>query len=469
MSYLRTVLVALVLGFSLVMPSAASAATTSELQAQINALLAQIAVLQNQITQQTGGSSSTGTIRVTSFTASPDRIRSGESTLLSWSVQNAESCDLRIEYSSKKGYGSRLVKSFFGSNSYSSYSVSPSSSTTYQLYCSRQISGGFASDSRSVTVTVNTNGSNNSGSSNNPRTATYYGYLNGSQFIETRDSTESEALSNCKLNARNNPYSSIRCTWNGREIYSAGSNGTSTGNRNTPTLSFYASADRVSAGEGVTLSWYTTDAQRCWLQYGSNEQTISVNGSLNVNPYQTTTYKIGCANDSGTGKDGPTVDRSVTVTVKNSGSTGGSGTATPPSNSSQGAAVVGVYEGTRSGSDREGKVYVNVSGNVGQNRDLILTAYEPVQWIVNVPNGVIIPRVILMGYHNQRVTGLPSSVYVEKHSYESDGQYQYSYQASGDSYRNLANWLNGLYPNNWIFQPAGYSASSVNVNVGYKG
>ena len=50
---------------------------------------------------------------------------------------------------------------------------------------------------------------------------TYRGYLNGDLFITTANISQSDALANCKLNAGNNPTSSIRCTWNDIEIYNA--------------------------------------------------------------------------------------------------------------------------------------------------------------------------------------------------------------------------------------------------------
>ena len=49
----------------------------------------------------------------------------------------------------------------------------------------------------------------------------YVGYMNEVQFIGTNGITRAEALSNCKKNAGDNPTASVRCTWNGVEIYSS--------------------------------------------------------------------------------------------------------------------------------------------------------------------------------------------------------------------------------------------------------
>ena len=52
-------------------------------------------------------------------------------------------------------------------------------------------------------------------------TGTYKGYLDSNLSITTANISQADALANCKLNAANNPTSSIRCTWNDIEIYSA--------------------------------------------------------------------------------------------------------------------------------------------------------------------------------------------------------------------------------------------------------
>ncbi len=397
-------------------------------------------------------------VRITSFTSSSSRISAGGKAVLSWDTKDADGCQLRLEYSGRGTTGSSYLATLSTSGT---YTVSPTTSTTYELYCSRNLAGGgWTFDSKKITVSV---GDTSSGSStkapscelsvttphgtrhgltgtgyydgsgsgyvevysgdpvtikfsstnatysaapygdkdvtsgsatyrpttdtayvwtfygpggstkcgvkveirppkSSSTTGSYRGYLNGSQFIATNDITRDAALSNCKLNAANNPSSSIRCTWNGEEIYS-----------------------RAAA----------------YVQ-------------------------------------------------------------------TRGAVVVGVYEGSYP-VGREGKVYVTVSGDTGESRDLILTAYEPVNWIVSVPSHVTLSKVILLGYHEQRITGLPSGVSVERHSYNTDGIYRYGYQVNTDAYRDLAKWVEARYPNNWTFQSGGYTGYSVNVYVGYKG
>ena len=83
-----------------------------------------------------------------------------------------------------------------------------------------------------------------------------------------------------------------------------------------PTIALTASPLRITPGNSAILTWKITNANRCVLQYGSSEQSVkAVNGSKTVTPAATTTYRLWCVNDPGTGKDGPSAEASVTVTV----------------------------------------------------------------------------------------------------------------------------------------------------------
>ena len=69
----------------------------------------------------------------------------------------------------------------------------------------------------------------------------------------------------------------------------------------TPTLSVSVSPTSITAGQSALLKWDSTNANRCGLQYGSSEESISVDGTKTVTPSQTTTYFVWCTNDPGTG------------------------------------------------------------------------------------------------------------------------------------------------------------------------
>ncbi|MBI2048564.1 MAG: peptidoglycan-binding protein [Parcubacteria group bacterium] len=89
----------------------------------------------------------------------------------------------------------------------------------------------------------------------------------------------------------------------------------------TPTTTFQASPSTILVGQVATLSWSSSNANRCFVQSGSLyepwTEIVSMNGSKTVSPSQTTSYKLGCTNDPGTGKDGPSAEKTVTVYVTN--------------------------------------------------------------------------------------------------------------------------------------------------------
>lgn len=84
----------------------------------------------------------------------------------------------------------------------------------------------------------------------------------------------------------------------------------------------------------------------------------------------------------------------------------------------------------------EKEVVVNVSDD---NRPIVLalSAYDRTFWKVSLKKGVILTRVILAGYHSQRVSGIPSEIPIETYTYDPSpcdrcwhgAKYFYSYQA----------------------------------------
>ena len=88
--------------------------------------------------------------------------------------------------------------------------------------------------------------------------------------------------------------------------------------------------------------------------------------------------------------------------------------------------VIGVYEGH---THKYGKVTVFVAER-NQPIALLLTAYESVDWQIEVEPGARLARVVLNGYHEQRVSGLPSDVPVQSYSYDRRSTtYLYGYDA----------------------------------------
>lgn len=88
--------------------------------------------------------------------------------------------------------------------------------------------------------------------------------------------------------------------------------------------------------------------------------------------------------------------------------------------------AIGVYEGD---AKQNGRVNVRVTC-IKRPIMLLLTAYKTVEWNVELDQGTRLVKVILSGYHKQKVIGLPSTVSVISTSYDEGSQtYVYSYQA----------------------------------------
>lgn len=64
----------------------------------------------------------------------------------------------------------------------------------------------------------------------------------------------------------------------------------------------------------------------------------------------------------------------------------------------------------------EGEVFVSVT-DTGRPLVLALTAYDQTHWKLDLARGVKIVKIVLGGYHPQRVSGQPSSTPIETYTY----------------------------------------------------
>ena len=76
--------------------------------------------------------------------------------------------------------------------------------------------------------------------------------------------------------------------------------------------------------------------------------------------------------------------------------------------------VLGVYEGH---THKYGKVTVFLADH-GRPITLLLTAYESVEWQVEIEPGAKLAKVFLNGYHDQRVSGVPPDVLIHTESFD---------------------------------------------------
>ncbi len=111
----------------------------------------------------------------------------------------------------------------------------------------------------------------------------YVGYMNDRVFIQTNGISQSEALSNCQLNSKNNPSAVVRCTWNGVEIFKSGSavsSGSSSGSSSTS-----SSISNVAWGPQSNTPFNAGNVGNAYSFGGScySWTTIECNGSYNTN------------------------------------------------------------------------------------------------------------------------------------------------------------------------------------------
>lgn len=104
--------------------------------------------------------------------------------------------------------------------------------------------------------------------------------------------------------------------------------------------------------------------------------------------------------------------------------------------------MVGLYEAS-SAHHAIAPAKVNVT-YTGAPIILALTSYEPVEWQIEISPDVQIDQVIVSGYYEQRVTGLPDSVPIWNESRKQGGQAFYAYKRTDSSFRKAVKRLHEL-------------------------
>jgi hypothetical protein len=129
-----------------------------------------------------------------------------------------------------------------------------------------------------------------------------------------------------------------------------------------------------------------------------------------------------------------------------------SGVFAEPMESSLSLHVLGVYEGH---THKYGKVTVFVAPQ-DHPIALLLTAYESVDWQLELEPGAQLARVFLNGYHEQRVSGLPAHIPVQSSSYDQGTSYLYGHD-NNSCFKLIekAEQLYGLRPRQYLCQYRG--------------
>jgi hypothetical protein len=236
--------------------------------------------------------------------ASPSSIAAGGSSVLTWSSKNATSCDASGGWTGIKGESG-------------SFTVDPTSTTTYTLTCS----GPSGSDHASTLITVRaatpapaaptvTLAASETTIPTGSTTTLNWSSKNATSCVGSGGWSGTETTS-----GTHNISPTITTTYTLACTSAAGTVATSTkvtvdaaAPVPAPTVTLTASSTTISSGGSSTLTWSTTNATSCTASGGwSGTETTS--GTHSVSPTTTTTYTLAC---KGTGT---TTQASDTVTV----------------------------------------------------------------------------------------------------------------------------------------------------------
>lgn len=239
----------------------------------------------------TVGSASQNAPTISHFTVSPTVITSGQEATLSWSSNANSSCSIQnlttggTELSSGQGSGSKQV--------------TPSQTTTYKLTCNNVSfssgptgsSGGlvFTSAEKTVSVTVNS-------TLPSPNTlGSYRLYFGNNTYasVSNNSITRANALANCMQNKEANPTLSVRCTWNGTEIYN------STTPTVSPTATIITSPLSATVGGTLLLSGTAAGMERVYITTSKPDGSSNTSGITYTNGVWYQNYPAGYFTQAG--------------------------------------------------------------------------------------------------------------------------------------------------------------------------
>jgi hypothetical protein len=255
---------------------------TDGISAQASTLVSMAAPTQTQITQ---------------FTAQPAAITAGQTSTLSWVIQNATSASIA------PGVGAVNASS-------GSVPVSPVTTTTYTLTAT----GANGTTTQTITVTVGASTAQILRFSANPSSIPTGGQTTLSWTTSGASTVSiSPTVGSVAANGSTSVSPASTTTYTITAVGSDGKSVTATvqvtvGTVTAQIVRFTASPSSIPTGGQATLSWSTNNATA--VSISPTVGTVSANGSTTVSPASTTTYTI-----SATGADGKTVTSTVQITV----------------------------------------------------------------------------------------------------------------------------------------------------------
>lgn len=315
-TYLTSAVVALVV---LLSPSHVSAATISDLQAQIAALIAQIAALQGN----TPSTSYNGTVSCS--LSAPFVAQAGVPFTATWTTKNAVSADLEPTYGAVALNGSETIT--YGSTGSSVLSLTATGANGKTATCKRYITVTTPS-SNSPTCSITSSKASVKPGETFKITWTTKNISHPWMDQVVKGGGEVAIAKQGSMTWTAEDVSGGQPAYDEFKIGEGQAGAVSNAlcdlavqilpANYQPTLTLTATPTTVASGSPTLLTWASTNANKCTLHYDSVEENVGINGGRSFSPTHTTTYTVNCVNDPGTGKDGPYVSKSATVTVAGS-------------------------------------------------------------------------------------------------------------------------------------------------------
>lgn len=231
-------------------------------------------------------------------------ITTGNSTTLSWTSTNASNC------TATGGTGWAGSKSASGS-----VTVSPTSNTTYSIYCTSSLGVNSSTAQRAIVVnplpTASLTASTNPIIAGNSTTLTW-GSTNATTCTDNGWTASSASSGTQVVSPASTTTYTIYCTSADGYNSSPTTQRTVTVNPPPPTVNLTAATTNLASGASTTLSWFVTNSSSCTKSLDWSGTVAGADGGPTSTGALTTSkdYRLTC-----TGLDGSTVFDDVHISV----------------------------------------------------------------------------------------------------------------------------------------------------------
>ena len=232
--------------------------------------------------------------------ANPQVINLGQTSVLTWTSQNATTCFANGGWSGQKSLSGSEV-------------VTPSVTTVYSIVCTNSTG---QSATAQTTVTVNSNQqfptltltANPTVINQNQSSVLTWNSTNTTSCSASGGWSGQKSLSGSEtvFPQFTTTYSMTCIGTNGQSVFAQATVIVNQQQQLQPTVNLTANPNVINSGQAVTLSWFSNNANSCSAS-GGWSGSKSLSGSEIVYPSFTTTYTITCVNNVGLATDSETV------------------------------------------------------------------------------------------------------------------------------------------------------------------